>query len=41
MLAAVDELAQLAESHGLDYIAAVDTDYMSPHFPEMTGSAFT
>ncbi len=33
MLAAVDELARLAEIHSLDYIAAVDTDYMAPHFP--------
>lgn len=33
MLAAVDELARLAEIHSLDYIAAVDTDYVAPHFP--------
>ncbi|TYP58823.1 M20/M25/M40 family metallo-hydrolase [Thermosediminibacter litoriperuensis] len=33
MLSAVDELVRLAESHDLEYMAAVDTDYMAPRFP--------
>jgi arginine utilization protein RocB len=33
MLSAVDELLRLGEENDLTYIAAVDTDYMSPRFP--------
>ena len=33
MLSAVDDLIRLAEKHNLEYIAAVNTDYMSPRFP--------
>ncbi|ADL08719.1 M20/M25/M40 family metallo-hydrolase [Thermosediminibacter oceani] len=33
MLSAVDELVRLAESRDLEYMAAVNTDYMAPRFP--------
>ncbi|MCG0275428.1 MAG: M20/M25/M40 family metallo-hydrolase [Thermosediminibacteraceae bacterium] len=33
MLSAVEDLVRLAEIHGLEYVAAVDTDYMAPRFP--------
>lgn len=33
MLSAAEDLVRLAEIHDLEYVAAVDTDYMAPRFP--------
>jgi len=33
MLSAAEELVRLSEVHGLEYVAAIDTDYMAPRFP--------
>jgi arginine utilization protein RocB len=33
MLSATEDLVRLAETHNLEYVAAIDTDYMAPRFP--------